>query len=136
MCTAENKSYYWLRSLAMIPVFTALAVSSVQANDPDSSPRVSVFATGLNNPRGLKFGPGGYLYVAEGGIGGSQSTVGQCEQVAAPVGPYTGSDTGSRISRIGRDGQLTSVVDNLPSSQTTPALGSFVSGVADIAFVG
>lgn len=27
---------------------------------------VSVFASGLNNPRGLKFGSDGFLYVAEG----------------------------------------------------------------------
>jgi len=41
----------------------------------------SVYAKGLNSPIGLKFGPDGNLYVAEGGIGGTNSTVGQCEQV-------------------------------------------------------
>src|SRR5215469_8409181 len=57
------------------------------------SANVSVFATGFNNPRGLKFGPDGYLYVAEGGAGGAMSTVGLCEQaVGLPTGPgpYTG----------------------------------------------
>ena len=47
---------------------------------------VSVFATGLNNPRGLKFGPDGNLYVAEAGIGGSDSTVGCCEQALRVLG--------------------------------------------------
>ena len=68
---------------------------------------VSVFATGLNNPRGLKFGPDGNLYVAEGGIGGANSTEGCCEQVIPPVGPYTGSATGSRISKIDANGNRT-----------------------------
>src|SRR5690348_15059454 len=59
----------------------------------------SVYATGFNNPRGLKFGPDRMLYVAEGGPGGSHSTVGQCVQVPA-VGPYTGAPRGGRISRV------------------------------------
>jgi hypothetical protein len=97
---------------------------------------VSVFATGLNNPRGLKFGPDGNLYVAEGGIGGSDSTEGCCEQVIPPVGPYTGSITGSRVSKINANGVVTTAVDNLPSSQTSAALGNLKSGAADVAFLG
>ena len=93
-----------------------------------------VFATGLNNPRGLKFGPDGYLYIAEGGIGGSNTST-ACAQVIPPIGPYTGSVTGSRISRVDQAGKVSTWVDNLPSSQTAPTGGGFVSGVADIAFV-
>jgi len=96
---------------------------------------VSVFAAGLNNPRGLKFGPDGYLYVAEGGLGGLNSTSGLCDQVIPPIGPYTGDYTSS-ISKISPAGDITTVVDNLPSDQTSAETGGLVSGVADVAFVG
>lgn len=101
------------------------------------SANVSVFAAGFNNPRGLKFGPDGYLYVAEGGAGGTLSTVGLCEQaVGLPTGPgpYTGGFT-ARISKVAPNGAVTTVAEGLPSSQTSDAFGNLVSGVADVAFV-
>ena len=100
-----------------------------------STPTVKIFSTGLNNPRGLKFGPDGYLYVAEGGLGGSHSSVGMCEQVPFPVGPYLGSPTGARISRISHTGVRTTFADNFPSSQANELVGGDVEGVADIAFI-
>ena len=92
---------------------------------------VSVFATGLNNPRGLKFGPDGNLYVAEGGIGGTDPAC----VVVAGVGPYTGNPAHARISKIVNH-VPTPVGDPLPSSQTSVNTGSLVSGVGDIAFIG
>jgi hypothetical protein len=102
----------------------------------NTSAMVSVFATGLNNPRGLKFGPDGNLYVAEGGVGGTDSTAGPpplCEQVPG-VGPYTGGPTGARISKIDTQGHRTTFADGFPSSQTA-IMGGLISGVADVAFI-
>ena len=126
-----------LSVLTVVPNFAQGArTTGANVSTRSSANNVSVFATGLNNPRGLKFGPDGNLYVAEGGIGGANSTEGCCEQVIPPVGPYTGSATGSRISKIDANGNRTTAVDNLPSSQVSPANGSLISGAADVAFIG
>jgi hypothetical protein len=95
------------------------------------SSNATVYASGLEGPRGLKFGPDGLLYVAEAGTSGPTSTAGQCTQVVPPIGPYLGGNT-ARISKINRSGAVTTVASGFPSSVN--AAGD-VQGVADVAFL-
>ena len=98
-----------------------------------SVPQQTVIASGLLFPRGITFDNKGALYVAEAGtiVGHTISTIGVCDQVVPPVGPWLGGFTG-RISRI-EGGTRTTVASGLPSGLN--ALGD-VEGVADLAFVG
>jgi hypothetical protein len=139
-CQALHCSRGAIATLSVLIGLTAIAAPDVAISGPPTA-TVTVFATGFNNPRGLKFGPDNALYVAEGGTGGPLSTDATltapalCTQVIPDIGPYTGSPVGARISKVDKHGNRTTVIDNLPSSQTSAASGSLISGVADVAFV-
>ena len=108
----------------------AAAVSPAFAQAPPLPANATLVAAGLEGPRGLRFGPDGYLYVAEAGTGGSTSTALKCTQVPTPPGPYTGGPT-ARISKISPAGKLSTVASGFPS--TISAGGTI--GVADVVFL-
>jgi hypothetical protein len=124
-----------LSSLVIVSAIGSLAPIASMAQSA-IAPTPFTLATGLEGPRGLRFGPDGYLYVAEAGTGGTTSTVGQCVQVPGPPGP--GPDTGgltARISKISPSGKVTTVASGFPSVSIGPGGVNGTIGVADVVFL-
>jgi hypothetical protein len=117
-------------ALVLLPV--QQLVTSAAAHSKPGRARLSVIASGLDNPRGLAFGPGGALYVAESGRGFGGVSSGPC--APNPVGgePVCLGQTGA-ITRI--DGTTsTRVVTGLASIAV--ASGATATGPSDISFSG
>ncbi len=75
----NNRKVFLPSAISLLMVGAVTVSGRAQATSdavPQASWNVHVFATGLQGPRGLKFGPNGMLYVAEAGTGGGTSTKG------------------------------------------------------------
>jgi hypothetical protein len=107
---------------AALAASVASPVVASSAKAPHSGPEV--VASGLDNPRGLTFAPDGALYVAEAGLGGTDT----CFE--GPEGPSCFGHSGA-VTRIGKHAQRR-VLENLPSIAAED--GSAGIGPSDIAF--
>lgn len=115
--------------LLLLGGMPALAPNAV-AQLPIPASNGTILASGLNDPRGLAFGSDGTLYIAEGGTGGTTSTVGICTQVLS-IGPDSGGPT-ARVSKLTSGGKLSVLASDLPSFV---AKEGDIIGVADVAFL-
>jgi hypothetical protein len=119
-------------TLAVLGLAAILVSSSASLH---AGATLEIVAQGLNNPRGLNFGPEGGLYVAEAGTGGS----GPC--IVNSNGQFVCyGETGS-ITRIRLDGAPTQtrLVTGLPSLAAPPGAtgaGASALGPHDVDFQG
>lgn len=128
--------------VGLIPLWAGILTMSIglvgpataqSARPAAAEANVVPFATGLQFPRGLRFGPDGNLYVAEAGEGPTSiRPPGSCELAGPVVRPYTSALTGGRISKLDANGARTTVTDSFP--RAVNGLGDAL-GVADIEFI-
>lgn len=124
-------------AVCLLSICGAIAFFVVQADVSSAGARVSaalqesieVVASGLDNPKGLNFGPDGSLYVAEAGRGGD----GPC--APSPVGGTRCYGETGAITRIDKKGNVERVVTGLPSLGGEGD-GSFAFGAHDVSFQG
>jgi hypothetical protein len=128
--TVRRKSMRKLGSLLVVTIMLVVSLTpGLAAAAPASQAGFQVIASGLDNPRGLAFAPGGLLlYVAEAGSGGP----GPC--APGPEGEQCfGSSGAVSVINVKKAAQMR-VATGLPS--LAGADGSFATGPHDISFQG
>ncbi len=106
----------------MVALVAALTPGPQAVAEPD----FTVIADGLDNPRGLAFGPDGALYVAEAGLGGSAPCL------EGPEGNQVCFGLTGAVTRI--KGGQSRVLTGLPS--LAEAGGEAATGPSDVSFLG
>lgn len=108
-------------------VGSQLASTSAQGPGPSAG---EMLADGLVGSIGATIGPDGALYVAEGGLGGDETT-----EVEGPDGSFAYPGMGGQVTRIDPEtGEKTVVADGLPSIGFAPNEPG--GGIIDVAFIG
>ena len=130
-----------LRRCVLVPLFVLVALLPFAGVSAAHSDPLEVVASGLDNPRGLDFGPWGALYVTEAGQGGEGPCIGSVEEGGVVCAGATGA-----ITKVWRHGKQRRVLEGLPSiaaqgsdaTDEMPAVlaGSDALGPHDISFSG
>jgi hypothetical protein len=128
-----------LRRCLLFPLFVLVALLPFAGVSSAHGGPLEVVASGLDNPRGLDFGPWGALYVAEAGRGGE----GPC--IVGPEGGNVCAGASGAITKLWH-GKQRRVLEGLPSiaAEGSPATkespevlaGSDALGPHDISFSG
>jgi hypothetical protein len=129
-----------VRRCLLVPLFVLAALLPFAGVSAAHDSELEVVASGLDNPRGLDFGPWGGLYVAEAGRGGAGPCIGSAEEEGINCAGASGA-----ITKIWH-GHQRRVLEDLPSlgAQGSPATpespevlpGSDALGPNDISFSG
>jgi len=115
------------RRLSAAVIGGAIVCAAAMIGGTHAQPVVTVVMSGLDNPRGLAFGPEGALYVAEAGRGGEGPCFFNSANEYRCYGPT------AAITRFWH-GEQVRVVTGLPSH--APPGGAFAGGANDISFQG
>lgn len=122
-----QKTGFRVLALALFTAFGVFVASNLNGILNAQTTPPQVIASGLDNPRGLAFGPGG-LYVVEAGRGGTST---MCLPPVGPAGPRCYGPTGA-ITQISGIGVHQRVLTGLPS--VALAGGNEAEGPHDIEF--
>jgi hypothetical protein len=121
---------YPRRTLLSVLAIVALLLAPSARQTVTAQAALQVIASGLDNPRGLGFGPDGALYVVEAGRGGTSSLC--LPPVGGAPGPNRCYGPTGAVTRITNGSVQQRVVTGLPS--LAPPSGDEASGPSDIAF--
>jgi hypothetical protein len=113
----------------VVLIFSVLAAGVAFAAAAGADQSVTVVMSGLDNPRGLAFGPQGALYVAEAGRGDIGEGDGPCVQPGAVQVCHGATGAVSRLWR----GKQERVATGLPSYATAAGRAT---GPHDVAMLG
>ncbi|MGH2389196.1 MAG: ScyD/ScyE family protein, partial [Chloroflexota bacterium] len=125
----EHTRVPWVSRVLLVTALLggSLAVLGSPVHAKEAKPAVTVVARGLDNPRGLEFGPKGELYIAEAGSGGAAPCV------KSPEGDKTCYGATGAITRVA-NGKQTRIITGLPSLAGQGGNGpSSATGPHDIA---
>lgn len=118
------------RILAATTILLAFILSGDAGTTLQAQQSVQVIASGLDNPRGLNFGPDGALYVVEAGRGGASSLC--LPDPGLPPGVLRCYGPSGAVTRITGVGVQQRVVTGLPS--LAQVSGEQATGPHDIDF--